>query len=58
MRDLVQTRIVQEGFRLAEIANEDIVHAQSGQFVLRNVELAHVLQHALQPALRIAGARK
>ena len=58
MRDPIQTGIAQKGFRLAEVANQDIIHLQGGQFVLGNVELAHVLQHALQPALRIAGARK
>lgn len=58
MRHLFKTRIVQEGFRLAEIANEDILHAQRGQCMLRHVELTHILLHSRQPTLRVAGARK
>ena len=58
MRDAIQTGIAQKGFRLAEVASQDIIHIQVGQFVLRHVELAHILQYALQPALRIASTCK
>ena len=55
MRDLVQSRIVQKGLRLTEVANENILHAQGSQFLLRNVELTHVLLHALQRDARMQG---
>jgi hypothetical protein len=54
---LIQTRIVRKS-AVSEIADEDIIRIQPGQFVLMNVEFAHVLLYALKPFLRVAGTHQ